>query len=659
MTQMLMAGREALRRHAWGEALEALAGVDADDGLDPDDLQLLAQAAWWSGQPDAALEAWERAYAAYSAAGENTAAAGVAIRLAELAFRRVAFSIGAGWVARAERLLESEPESAVHAWLKFIHAADALFRLKDWDATIELADEAIALGRAHGDTDVQSIALAFKGSALVRKGQWAEGVALFDEATASAVSGELDPKTACDVYCNTIASCRLLSDHRRAGEWTEQADRWMARQEIRGYRGACRLHRAELKRLQGSWAEAEQEVKSACTELEEFRLLDVVGEAHYELGELRLHMGDLVAAEESFNRAYEFGRDPQPGLALLLLARGETEEAARAIGQTLSGDGAEPGAGAAQDVLNRTHLLPAQVEIALAGGDLDTARAAVEEMEGIVDGYDNAALRAASLNCRGALQLAERNTAEAVATLGQAWRLWQEIELPYESARARLLLGSARIAAGDDKAGRLDVRSARTVFERLGAAIDLRAADEILGGDDGSRPRGHRDRVVMTFMFTDIVTSTDLVGLIGDEAWEELLRWHDRTLRATFAIHGGEEVRHTGDGFFVAFADAGVAADCAVDIQRRLADHRRQHGFAPWVRIGLHTAEATYQAGDYSGKGVHVAARVGGIADREQIVISQTAAAAAGAIRFPLTEPRVVSLKGVTEPLQVSTLEWR
>src|SRR6185436_13299260 len=86
------------------------------------------------------------------------------------------------------------------------------------------------------------------------------------------------------------------------------------------------------------------------------------------------------------------------------------------------------------------------------------------------------------------------------------------------------------------------------------------------------------ERVTRTFMFTDIVTSTDLVGLIGDEAWNELLRWHDRELRAAFARHAGEEANHTGDGFFAAFGRAGDAIDCAVDIQRLLVRHRREHG---------------------------------------------------------------------------------
>jgi class 3 adenylate cyclase len=162
-----------------------------------------------------------------------------------------------------------------------------------------------------------------------------------------------------------------------------------------------------------------------------------------------------------------------------------------------------------------------------------------------------------------------------------------------------------------------------------------------------------------TFMFTDIVTSTDLIGLIGDGAWEELLGWHDRTLRSAFDDHRGEVVRHTGDGFFVAFADAAAAVQCAVDIQRQLAHHRHQHGFAPWVRIGMHRAEATRTGSDYAGQGVHVAARLGALADREEIVVSSSTLEGARTIRFPVSDPRPVTLKGVTEPIEVQTVEWR
>ena len=160
-------------------------------------------------------------------------------------------------------------------------------------------------------------------------------------------------------------------------------------------------------------------------------------------------------------------------------------------------------------------------------------------------------------------------------------------------------------------------------------------------------------------MFTDIVTSTDLIGLIGDDAWGELLRWHDRELRSSFAHHRGEEVNSTGDGFFVAFERAADGLECAVDIQRRLAKHRREHGFAPLVRIGLHATEATRKGRDYQGRGVHVAARIGAAAVGEEILVSGAALSEISSNRFGLSEPRQLTLKGVDEPIEVRSVTWR
>jgi class 3 adenylate cyclase len=200
--------------------------------------------------------------------------------------------------------------------------------------------------------------------------------------------------------------------------------------------------------------------------------------------------------------------------------------------------------------------------------------------------------------------------------------------------------------------------AARSVFERLGATLDLQRVDALLGeGSTTAAPSGAR--VTRTFMFTDIVGSTDLVGLIGDEAWGQVLRWHDRELRSAIAEHSGIEVDHTGDGFFAAFERPADAIEAAVDIQRRLVRHRREHGFAPWVRIGLHTAEATRKGRNFTGQGVHVAARVGAAAGKDEILLSHSVASAAGRIRFNLSEPRSVTLKGVREPVEVQVVEWQ
>lgn len=427
----------------------------------------------------------------------------------------------------------------------------------------------------------------------------------------------------------------------------------MRRRSVGGYPGVCRVHRAELKMLRGLWPEAEQEARHACEELEQFRIMDAVGFAHYKVGEVRLRMGDLAGAAEAFDRAYEHGHEAQPGLALLQLAQGHADDAARSIARSLDALAGTEGSPA---LVWRARLLPAQVEIALSRGDDETARVAVDELERVASEVTQPAFQAAALTARGALLLQHDEVAEALRILGRAWRLWLEIELPYESARTRVRYGMALMAAGDRAAGLRDLRAAHGVFRRLGAASDLRNVEALLGDDAARAVSGQP--VARTLMFTDIVTSSDLVGLIGDEAWEKLVRWHDRELRSSFASHQGEEVKQTGDGFFVAFERAVDGLECAVDVQRRLSRHREEHGFAPMVRIGLHAAEASRQGGDYSGRGVHVAARVGAAAKGEEILVS-SAVLQPGPTRFPLSEPRLIKLKGISEPVEVRSVAWR
>src|SRR5207249_5470922 len=132
------------------------------------------------------------------------------------------------------------------------------------------------------------------------------------------------------VYCNTISTCRDLADYRRAGEWSEAAKRWCERQTISGFPGMCRVYRAEIMRLRGAWADAEMEAVRASDELRDFNL-SYAAAAFYELGEIRLHGGDLDGAEQAFGEAHELGHAAQPGLGLLHLARGDAAYAQTAI----------------------------------------------------------------------------------------------------------------------------------------------------------------------------------------------------------------------------------------------------------------------------------------------------------------------------------------
>jgi class 3 adenylate cyclase len=266
--------------------------------------------------------------------------------------------------------------------------------------------------------------------------------------------------------------------------------------------------------------------------------------------------------------------------------------------------------------------------------------------------------RARALTCRGAVDLHRGELGAAVEVLGRAWRLWQEVGLPYENAQARTLLGRARLAMGDAVGGRLELKAARSTFARLGAKRDLRMVDQ-LASEAGVAVATERSRETKTFMFTDIVASTDLIAVIGDDSWESLREWHDRSLRECIRRHQGVEVNHTGDGFFVAFDDPALALECAMEIQQRLAEHRREHGFSPSVRIGLHLAETTRSGDSYTGAGVHTAARIGELGDREEIVASTAVLEPLDGLQLTLSEPRTVTLKGVPEPVEVVSVDWR
>jgi class 3 adenylate cyclase len=187
-------------------------------------------------------------------------------------------------------------------------------------------------------------------------------------------------------------------------------------------------------------------------------------------------------------------------------------------------------------------------------------------------------------------------------------------------------------------------------------AIEIEDVEELLPWQLRGRAAPNR-RVMKTFMFTDIVGSTTLVEALGDEAWANLLRWHDETLRSLFASHSGEEVDSTGDGFFVGFDSPEAALACAVAIQRRLAEQRRQHGFAPEIRIGLHASEAAQDGRSFRGKGVHEAARIAGLAGAGEILASKATVAANAT--FVVSEPRPVELKGISEPVEVVAVDWR
>ena len=644
MTQVLddslEAGREAARKHAWREAYDLLQQANADEPLAAEDLEFLAEAAWWTGKLEEAIDLRERAYASYVEAGEPRRAALLAMMISGDHGKKGAGAVAGGWLSRAASLLENEPEGVEHGHLALAFGTGAVMM-----GQLEAAQENLARSRElatrYGDRNLEAMAMVFQGATLVMSGQPSEGLAVLDEVTARAVSGELDPLATGMVYCVTIHSCQTVGDCGRAAEWTTQANRWCDRLDVSGFPGACRVHRAEIMRLQGNWDSAEQQATQACDELGAyFSLITAAG--FHEVGEIRRRRGDFAQAEEAYGKANELGHvtGAQPGLALLRLAQGKVESAAAAIRRALENDGLDP--------LTRAHLLPAQVEIALAAGELARARTAAAELEEIADMYRIDGARTPHMEgtlqlVLGRIRVAEKDFDGAESAFKAARSTWERVGAPYETAQARMFLGIAYRGKDDEHSARDEIEAAKATFERLGATLDTQRAAELLGETSTAK----------TFVFTDIVDSTKLLEALGEEKWQKLLKWHDKLLRERIEEAGGEVIKQTGDGYFAAFPSPPTAVDAAIAIQRALDDEP----IAPAVRIGVHSGSAFHTEDDYTGQGVHVAARIGALAGGGEILVST--ASLDGATRFRLSEPRPETLKGFSESVEVAAVEWR
>jgi class 3 adenylate cyclase len=640
----LLNARSASAKHAWQEAFDGFTSVDLERQLGGVDLESLAEAAFFSANIDVRERALERAVKAHAAGGDKTRAAAVALEIAIILLLQGRTSIASAWIQRSARLLEGEAEGYAHGYLALARslAAQNGGRL---DEALSLAEEAVRIGASSTEADLQAISLIALGGLKLGAGATADGLALLEEAAASAVNDELTPYLTGMTYCSMIAACRDLNDYQRASEWTEVTERWCERTSVAGFPGVCRVHRAEIVALNGDWPRAASELKQATEELARYRAVPPMADGLYAIGEIRLRMGDLDGAEEALREANANGHTPQPALALIRLARGDARAAAKSIDAALA---------ETADVWARARLLPAQVEIALAAGHLATAREAAQELATILPTHETPAARAKAADAAGRVRLADGEPADAVRDLRAAIASWREVGAPYEIVRDRLLLATALRATDDDDAADLELATARGEFERLGARLDLATADAAIQA--AAERRAAVTQARKTFVFTDIVASTALAELLGDEAWEQLLRWHDETLRSIFARVGGEVVNSTGDGFFVVFDEAKAAVDAAVGIQRALADHRRTSGAAITVRIGLHTADASRRGNDYSGMGVHVAARVAAMAGGGEVLATESTLAESGFMdHAPLRE---ASLRGVSAPVRVATIGW-
>ena len=468
----LQRGREAYEHLAWAEAYTALTAADRETPLSPGDLERLARAAHLIGKDTEGADRRGRAHRGFLEQQEPERAARCAFWLGLGLLEKGEMAQASGWLARARRILEEQAgECLEHGYLLLPDGLRCIME-GDCDAAAIAFARATAIGQRFADRDLVALGTHGQGRALIRLGRCLEGVALLDEAMVAVTTGEVSPIVAGDVYCSVLSGCQEIFDWRRAQEWTAALTRWCAGQpELVLYRGQCLLRRSEVLQLRGDWVDALGEAQRACERLSEPADQPGLGAAHYQLAELHRVRGELAEAEEGFRQANLHGKKPQPGLALLQLAQGEPAMALASIRLTLE---------QTRERRNRPRLLAAQVDIGFAAGDLDGARAAVEELAAIAADLGSPYLRALADHAAGALRLAEGDAREALTLLRQAEALWESMGTPYETARTRALIGQASRALGDERGAELELEAAASIFRRLRAAPDLGRMERLL-----------------------------------------------------------------------------------------------------------------------------------------------------------------------------------
>jgi len=474
-------GRRSFARQAWADAYAQLSAAARQAPLEPEDLERLATAAYLIGRDDDAADVGARAHHEFLSRGEVERAVRCAFWLAYGFLERGDQARGGGWMARARRLLDDAQLDCVEqGYLLF---PVGLQRLVEGDAAAAAAsfDEATRIGGRFGDPDLLALGRLGLGGARLAEGETAAGVALLDEAMIAVEAGEVSPTVAGIVYCAVIEACQEIYDLRRAQQWTASLTRWCAAQpDLVPYRGQCLVHRSEIMALHGAWPDAMDEARQAAKRLTAPPGQPAAGLAFYQQGELHRLRGELTRAEDAYHQASQWGRDPQPGLALLRLAQGQVDTAAAAIRRVVD---------EASDFVSRSRLLPAQVEILLAAGDVKAASAAAGELARLAEGLGAPFLTAVAAHAQGAVLLAEGDPRAALAVLRGAWLAWQELEVPYEAGRVRVLIGLACRELGDQDGAKMELDAARWVFHQLAAAPDL-ARVEALSGKAAGGPGG-------------------------------------------------------------------------------------------------------------------------------------------------------------------------
>ena len=520
MTDLAAQVGDAIGRSEWAAAIELLdAGGDA--AKTPALLELRAQAAYGCGSFEASISAWEDQHNALHESGDLAGAARAAAMVAM--FLMIDTGLMApvrGWLRRAERLIDDHDDSPVRAVVAAVRTYER-FMCGDMAAARHHADSAIELGQRLGNQSAEVIGRTARARITILEGHVEEGLAQLDEIGMLLMSGCVDALTTGMMLCEVVCAAQGLALYEMASEWTDAMERWGHGAAFGGIHGRCRVHRAEILRVSGPCAAAEDAALRACDELRPWMRREF-GWPLAELGNIRLRQGDLDGAEEAFLAAHEHVWCPHPGLALLRLAQGRTDEASTLINEAIANPFQTPSKERPPfGDLGLAPLYEAQAEIAVACADIDLARRASESLRTIADRYRSPWLHAsASLaEARTAVLAGELN--RAIVTSSTAVAMWADIGAPYETAIARLVLADAHARNGSHANALLERQAAATAFHAFGARVKAEDARRLTDADRRSGQSLGQGQVVepARFVLDGDVRSVSFAGhavLVGD-----------------------------------------------------------------------------------------------------------------------------------------------